>query len=91
MSVKYIFENPFYVKFKKHYCPKCDKRLTVKKVDKTVHSKSDEAKDFDFDNGENFTRGDVKFVWNVFYCNDCKNEITINEMKKNEQGKLKKQ
>jgi len=50
----------FSIKLKKHYCPKSNKRLAVKKVDKTVHSKSDEANDFDFDNGVNFMRGDVK-------------------------------
>jgi len=84
VAVKYIFENPFYVKLKKHYCPNCSKVLTVKKVSKIVNSKSDEAKYFDFDNGENFMRGDVKFIWNIFYCNDCKNEITIKDMKKYE-------
>ena len=87
MAVKYIFENPFYVKLKKHYCPKCNKVLTVRKIDKVVNSMSGEAKSFDFDNGENSMRGDVKFIWNVFYCSDCNKEITIKDMKKYELSK----
>lgn len=84
---KWILNSPFYVHWKKHYCKLCNGELTVKRIKKTVNSKSPEAKDFDFsfsggDGG--FMFGDVEFSFEIFYCSNCDNEISIKEMKKYE-------
>ena len=60
-AIKYIYDaNPFYVHWKKHFCPKCGKKLELRYVSKIVNSNSPEAKDYDF------SVGDVEF--RTRYC-----------------------
>lgn len=78
--IKRSWENPFWV-HKKHYCPKCNTLMKIIKVSKIVNSKSMEAKDFDFQSGETYMIGNVKFIWNEFRCPECGMQLTIEEMK----------
>ena len=48
-AIKYIYDaNPFYVHWKKHFCPKCGNKLELRYISKIVNSNSPEAKDYDF-------------------------------------------
>ena len=40
-------ENPFFVYFKKHYCPQCNSKLLRRKVSKIINANSEEAKNYD--------------------------------------------
>lgn len=83
---KWMLESPIYVHRKKHFCPQCNQPLTVKRVKRTVNSKSEEAKNFDFSlaGGDGYMFGNVEFSFEVFYCPFCDKEITIREMKRYE-------
>jgi len=87
---KYVVYFGMFVK--KHYCPKCSDKLSVKKIKRTVNSESEEAKDYGFttDAGEYIGRivGDVEFIWHVYHCANCGIEITNREMR--EHGREKK-
>lgn len=78
--VQRVYKNPFYVNFKKHYCPNCKIKLRRIKVSKIVNSKSEEAKNFDFEFGNSFMIGNVKFVWIEFQCPMCMRRISIDKM-----------
>jgi len=70
----------------KHYCPKCKVLLQIKRKERVVNSESEEAKDFDFSSGglafgPSRAIGNVKFTWDVFYCEKCDLEISIKNMK----------
>lgn len=67
---------------KDHFCPDCRTKLEKAPVSKVVHSRSPEAKDFDFSMpGGNFAVGDIQFTWDEFECPNCKKHLTVNEMK----------
>ena len=81
MAIKYVCDaNPFYVHFKKHYCPLCGNKVIASYISKTVNSKSIEAKDYDFSFGDVFLIGDVEFRIRCFYCKSCDINISIKEM-----------
>lgn len=80
--IQRIFKSPFYVNFKKHFCPHCSTLLQKVKVSKIVNWKSEEAKDFDFHTFDTYMIGNVKFIWTEFYCPKCNQNITIDEMKR---------
>lgn len=81
---KYLYNSIIYTRFKKHYCPICKTKLKVIKKSEIVNSKSPEAKRLDFQIGDTWVSGDVKFIWEEFYCPVCKKQITIDELKKAE-------
>ena len=77
-AIKYIFNaGPIFVHFKKHYCPRCHARLKPSFVKYTVNSKSDNAKNYDFSNGDSFFAGDVEFRERVFFCPTCDEKYPI--------------
>lgn len=80
--IQRIYKNPFYVNFKKHYCPNCGVALEKIKISKIVNSKSEEARNFEFEFGESYMIGNVKFIWDEFQCPICKKRISIDEMKR---------
>jgi len=87
-AIKYIYDiNPFYVHFKKHFCPKCKNKLELRYISKIVNSKSSEAKDYDFSVGDTFFVGDVEFRTRYFHCVKCQLDISLKEMKKHEDRK----
>ena len=88
---KFKYEIAIGMVIKKHYCPKCSNLVTVKKIKKIVNSKSEEAKNFDFTSDvggmRGYLKGDVEFIWYVYYCSNCDIEITNKEMRKYERAK----
>jgi len=74
-KIWYSSGNIFKVKFRKHYCFKCGEELNTKKHSKVVHSKSDEAKYYDFTYGETSVRGNCEFIHKIFYCSNCSYDI----------------
>lgn len=81
IGTKRIFKSPFYVNFKKHYCPECDKRLEKIRVSKIINSNSFESEMYDFSSGDNFMSGNVKFIFTEFRCPVCGKQFSIDEMK----------
>ena len=75
----------------KHYCPACEGVLIPKKHEKTVNSKSSDAKDFDFntDAGDFGGRlvGDVTFTWYMYWCQHCECEFTNAAIRSHERKK----
>ncbi|MBQ2770607.1 MAG: hypothetical protein IJF41_05170 [Clostridia bacterium] len=79
--VKRTCTRPFFVNFKKHYCPVCNEKLKKVKISRIVNSRSEEAKDFDFSSsGDGYMTGNVKFVWTEFACSDCTRNFSVNEI-----------
>ena len=76
----------FYL-LKKHICPVCNNLLERKRHEKIVHSQSEEAKDYDFFNGESYMYGNIKFVTFYFECSKCASTYKIRELKKLEKQK----
>ena len=81
---RFTCENPIFVYLKKHYCPYCGEKLIRKKVSQIIHSDSEEAKNYDFSNGDGFLVGNIKFIRTVFRCNKCDKTYTIKEVKEND-------
>jgi len=91
IPVKYLYSaNPFYVHFKKHYCPQCDGVMKIKYKSKIVNSNSPEAQFYDFKIPDSKLMGDVEFRTSFFHCEKCAYEITFDEMKNLEKEKSKK-
>jgi predicted RNA-binding Zn-ribbon protein involved in translation (DUF1610 family) len=80
--VKRIFNNPFYVNLKKHYCPNCGRLMHKIKLSRIINSQSSEAGNFDFHNVDNYMVGNVKFIWTEFKCSKCENQLTIDSMRR---------
>ena len=74
-------EKPFFVYFKKHYCPVCNNRLLLQRVSKIIHSDSEEAKNYDFEAGDINVKGNMKFTHIEFICPVCQRNYTVNEIK----------
>ena len=89
IPIKYIYDkNPFYVHFKKHYCPKCNCIMKTKYYSKIINSNSPEAKFYDFSLPDAKLTGDVEFRKSLFYCPSCNLEVSFEEMKRIETAKL---
>lgn len=82
-------ERPFFVYFKKHYCPHCHNKLERKKVSEIVHSDSAEAKNYDFFIVDEVAKGNVKFSHIEFYCPACNRQYAINDIKNHESAMKK--
>ena len=74
-------ENPFFVYFKKHYCPCCGNRLVRQKVSEVIHSDSEEAKNYDFEVADITVKGNMKFTHIEFFCSGCQRNYTVKEIK----------
>ena len=86
-------ENPFFVYFKKHYCPCCGNRLMRQKVSEVIHSDSEEAKNYDFsDSGDTYLVGNIKFITYYFECTDCNTIYSNKELVQieRERGKVRR-
>ena len=83
-GVKREWSRPFWVRFKKHYCPNCRGLLTITKVSKIVNSKSEEAKNFDFSSGDTNMEGNIKFIRTEFQCTACGKAYSLQEIRQYE-------
>ena len=77
-------ENPFFVYFKKHYCPCCGNRLGLQKVSEVIHSDSKEAEKYDFEVADITVKGHMKFTHIEFHCPSCQKDYSIKETKEND-------
>lgn len=90
MTIKYIYDaGLFYVFCRKHFCPKCGKKLELRYDSKIVNSRSPEAKNYDFTMGDVFFVGDVEFRTGYLFCNGCQSSFSFRDMKKFEKGRRK--
>lgn len=55
-------ENPLFVYFKKHYCPRCENKLVRRKVSQIIHSDSEEAKNYNFEVADSTVKGNMRFT-----------------------------
>lgn len=79
-GVKREWSHPIFC-MKKHYCPYCNGRLEKTITETIVNSESEEAKNYDFSNGDGFMVGNIKFIRTVFRCNKCEKTYSIKEVK----------
>lgn len=82
--IKRSFKSPIYVSFKKHYCPDCNEILEKIRISKIVNSSSKEAENFDFQMGDTYMVGNVKFIWTAFRCPVCGRQFSVVEMRRME-------
>ena len=87
-AIKYESTDLLYVYLKKHFCPECGEKLKTDHISKIVSSKSPEAKNYDFSNGDTFFAGDVEFRKICFCCKSCQRKYTEGEIKRIENHKL---
>ena len=69
---------------KPHYCPECGALVSHQRREELVNSESLEAFHYDFSFAETYMRGNVKFIWDEFYCPSCGRQIRVPEMKRYE-------
>lgn len=81
-GIKRIWNDIFFSRFQKHPCPNCGEILTLKKISEIVNWRSPRAKDFDFSSagGEGYMMGNVKFIWDEFFCPRCGYQTSIKEL-----------
>lgn len=87
-GVKAEYSSPIFC-LKKYYCPACNAKLEKIKTETIVNSAQEEAKNYDFSNGEGFLVGNVKFIQTAFRCNECNITYSIEKLKKTEANKQK--
>lgn len=81
---QWIVRAPFYVNFKKHYCPICQSLLKVVKVSKIISAGSHEAEKLGLSYsmvGGVYHSGEINVTWKEFECSKCQNRISVDEMK----------
>ena len=89
-GIKYVFnDNPFYVHFKKHFCPQCNTRLKPSYTSIIINAKSPEAKHYDFSLGDVYLVGNVDFRTRCFYCPTCQTKTPVWQIRAHEQAQKK--
>ena len=83
-----IHANPFYVYFKKHYCPDCKTLLKIDYDRKIVNIHTPKAKNYNFaiGVGDSYYKGNVEFRTGFFQCPKCNFKVNFDEMKKIEKS-----
>lgn len=79
----------FFLFKKRHYC-QCGEVLERKKREVIVNSKSEEAKNYDFEVVDQCLHGNVKFITYYFECPNCRKVYEIGELKKIEKTQKNK-
>ena len=79
-GIKGEWSSPIFC-MKKHDCPTCGRLLRKVKTSKVVNSNSEDAKEFDFSNGDTYLTGNVKFIWIEFHCDHCNKSWKIEKLK----------
>lgn len=80
-GTKHIFQNPFFF-LKKHCCPNCNAKMKAVKVSKVLNSNSPEARNYDFSLGDTYLSGDIKFIYKMLECPNCKTRFSAEELTK---------
>lgn len=83
MNIIYEYEcNPFYLKWKKHYCPKCGEKLEVTYQCEFLESKLWRKDKHKFKLGRcTYPIGKVEVRKPYFKCYKCDFQINVREMK----------
>ena len=68
----------------KNYCPYCRGLLQVKRKTQIVNSESEEARKFDFSMHGGSQKGNIRFTWDVYYCENCDKELSIADIRRYE-------
>ena len=76
----YMTERSISARIGKHYCPYCNNLLHVRIKTHIVNSESEEANNFDFHTFGGNMIGNIKFNWDVFYCEYCNVEFAIRDI-----------
>ena len=84
-GIQYRWESPFFVYLKGHACPKCGDPLMVISKSKTVHSGSAEAESY----GGTDMHGWIEFNTKAFFCEQCRSEFSIKEIRRHERQEKK--
>ena len=78
-----VFQAPYYVNFKKHYCPKCKELLGKVTESRVLHEGSDMLMELkEYMPSRNRPIGTVKYIWTEFRCPKCGRQFTVNTMKR---------
>lgn len=83
-NFQYIIKAPLYIR-KKHYCPDCGVQVAVVKTSQIVYAGSQEAKQMGLTFhmvGGVYQSGKVNVMWKEFECPQCKQRISVEQMKK---------
>lgn len=83
-GIQRIRSIPFWVRFRKHFCPNCQNLLKTTRISRIVNSNSEEAKDYDFSSGETYMTGNIKFIWTAFLCSACGKTYSLEDIRNNE-------
>ena len=82
-NVQRIWQSPFYVNFKKHFCPDCGELLRKAKESRVLHPGSDMLAELErYSVTEMNTIGKTKYIWTEFLCPKCGRQFTVDTMKK---------
>ncbi len=89
-NIQWKIESPFYIRFRKHYCPECNLVLNIVKVTKVVKNGTEEARRMGVDGciGRTYFPGNTKVIWNEFECPKCTRRISIEQMRAIEEKSL---
>jgi RNase P subunit RPR2 len=64
----------------KHFCPNCNELLRIIKKEEIINSESEEAKNYDFSFDEGRKIGNIKFIYDVFYCEKCDLVLSVKDV-----------
>jgi DNA-directed RNA polymerase subunit M/transcription elongation factor TFIIS len=73
--------NIFYLRFKKHYCPKCGIRLEKVYSAKLINSDSEEIEKYGLKLKVKKKQGKIELRFGKFHCPQCNYEISFDDMK----------
>ena len=76
---------------KKHFCSKCATLLKKEKRTIVVNSDSEDAKHYDFFSVDTYLSGNIEFITFYFKCPNCSTIYEIEELKKLEKERKKKE
>ena len=82
--IEYEKFNPFYVFLKRHYCPKCQRRLITSYTNKIIPRKEVDQSKFNF--GDVTFTGDLEIRCLFFWCPNCDYKISLRDMKEYEKS-----
>ena len=82
INVQRIWKDPFYARYRKHFCPKCGEQMAVARRDAVLTPEQAESRGFRPD-----ATGRTKYIWDIFECPGCGHTVTIEDMKRQEKEK----
>ena len=78
--------SPIYIRYKKHFCPVCNKKLEARYDSRMVDQNSPEGKEVDFTVLHTHFKADIEERTWYLYCPKCEARIPFIELKKHEKN-----